>query len=182
MSETITPSAEFVRHHSDRYEPPEYSQTVSRPYARLKSWWEMLAEGRGGRPPVLNADEAKAARDFDMTYWALMSPVKIIGAYGDQRWNGTPISQLDMTALNSAEFREVARSRLRKAQQVIDDPDVWHAISLLAELGGTTRHVGEWMGARSERTAERLGARTLRKAFTALAIHWGYIKTRERYP
>jgi hypothetical protein len=182
MSETIAPTDEFVRQYGDRFIPPRVDQDVKRPYARVEQWYERMARARGGGKPILSDAEYKAARDFDMIYWSLMKPSKIIGSYGDQRWNGTPVSQLNMESLNSAEFRCLSRSRYFECQRVIDNADEWHVINLIAELNGTARDAGKFLGARSERSCEMKGIRALRSAFGKLAIHWGYIRTRERYP
>jgi hypothetical protein len=179
---TTTPTDEFVRQAGDRYVPPRVDQNVKRPYARIEQWWERMARPRGGGKPTLSEAEAKAARDFDLIYWTLMSPSKVIGAYGDQKWNGTPVSQLDIAALNSAEHRCLARSRYAECHRVIADEDEWHAINLAAEFNGTAKDVGRLLGARSERSCEMKGVRVLRSAFGKLAIHWGYIRTRDRYP
>lgn len=168
MSETISPTDEFVRRYGDRYEAPEQSQTVKREYGRLRPWYETLA-----LKGAIRDEHAMAARDLDMYWHAVNDATGVCGAYGDQRWNGTPVGQLSSYRLLGPEWRETCRARLAEAKGYLDDRS-WIFLSACIEHNESAEAVGRRFGYRSK--AQVVAARVIRNALHNLATRWGYFR------
>jgi len=170
MSETMTPTAERIRHAGSAYLPPETSQREKRDYGRIRPWYETAALKN-----VITAEQAMAARDVDLYWHAVNDAVGVIGSYGSQRWNGTPVSQLSLPAMMGPEWRETARARLRQAQHAIDNQRAWQLLCRAIETNGSLQEIGAACGiVGSERTVRFHTSRHMREALDRLAIFWQF--------
>ena len=170
MSETISPTDEFRRHYGDRYEAPERSQTAKREYGRLRPWYETLA-----LKGAIREEHAMAARDLDMYWHAVNDATGVCASYGDQRWNGTPPSQLTSYRLLGPEWRETCRQRLKDAKATMD-PVQWDILMNCIENNDGCLQAGYRAGAVSKSNAIAKGGRVIRTALHILATHWGYFR------
>jgi len=168
VSETITATDEFRRHHGDRYEAPHTSQTVRREYGRIRPWYETMALKGGLRP-----EQAMAARELDMLWHVVHDATGIVGAYGDQRWNGTPIGQTTAFRLLGPEWKSTCRVKLADAAAGLDDT-AWKCLVLCIEHNESAEAVGRRLGYRSK--AQEVASRVIRDALHALARQWGYFR------
>jgi hypothetical protein len=127
---TIGPTKERIRKDRASYQPPEVSQTTKREYGRFKQWWETL-EAKGS----ITTEQAMAAREFD-TAWSIVTDAKgVVGSYGEQRWDGTPISQVDTSKLIGPEWREHCRSKVTAARNMLEI-DQWRALLAAVKTNG----------------------------------------------
>lgn len=170
MSETISPTHEFQRQYGDRYEAPEHSQTVKREYGRLRPWYETLALKK-----AIRDEHAMAARDLDMYWHAVNDATGVCGAYGDQRWNGTPVGQLDSYRLLGPEWRETCRQRLKDAKSIVDGK-TWDILCAAIERNESLESLGRSLGRKSKTQAIEIAGRVIRSGLHQLATHWGYFR------
>lgn len=164
-----TPTAERIRKDKASYQPPEISQTTKREYARFRHWYETM-EAKGS----ITSDQAMAAREFDAIYHAVNDPSGVVGSYGNQRWNGTPVGQLDTPALIGPEWREHCRSRLMAARNTLEDRS-WAALVHAIDTNGSLRDIALLMHiGGSESTMRASAGRLIRQGLHELSILWGF--------
>ncbi len=166
--DTITPTPEFIRQHKDTYQAPETNQTTKRDYGRLRPWYE-TAVLKG----TIRKEHAEAARDLDMYWHAVNDPRGCTGSYGDQRWNGTPMSQVNTHTLLGPEWREHCRARLKDAKAATGRH--FDVLEFCCEFQGTAYRVGQLMGYNSKSQAIAKGGAAMRQGLHTLAIRWGYL-------
>ena len=165
--DTITPTPEFIRQHKDSYQAPETTQTTKRDYGRVRQWYE-TAVLKGG----MRAEHAYAARDLTMYWHAVNDPTGCTCSYGDQRWNGTPVSQV--ASMFGPEWREHARCRLKDAKDACGSH--YDVLAFCIEFQADATKVGRYMGYQAERTARAKGSAAIREGLNLLAIRWGYLR------
>ncbi len=172
---TNEPTRERIRQGRGTYQSPETSQTVKREYGRFRQWWETL-EAKG----AITTEQAMAAREFD-TAWSVISDDRgVVGSYGEQRWDGTPISQVDSSKLIGPEWREHCRSKVNAARNMLERDD-WFALVSAVKTNGSLTHVALLMNiGGSERTMIRRSGDHIRKALHELSVLWGF--TRNFHP
>ena len=168
---TIGPTKERIRKDRASYQPPEVSQTTKREYGRFKQWWETL-EAKGS----ITTEQALAAREFD-TAWSIVTDAKgVVGSYGEQRWDGTPISQVDTSKLIGPEWREHCRSKVTAARNMLEI-DQWRALLAAVKTNGNPGHVALLLNiGGSERTQVRRAGSHVRQALHELSILWGFCR------
>jgi hypothetical protein len=170
----VDPTAERIARAGTRFEAREISQAKHQRANRIIAWWDAMSRSKGGQPPILDAEQAMAARMLDM-YWHVVHDDRgITSSYGDQRWNGTPVGQYDAMKLNGPEWKETCRSRLAKAQADINDSRIWHAVLWVIEVDGIAEDVGNKLGYTAPNSARAAGAIVLQSTMTRLAKLWGY--------
>jgi len=169
VSECVA-TPEFVAKHKDIYEPPANDQKAKRDYGRVRRWYEtMILKGT-----ITREEHANAARDVDLYWHAVFDPVGVVGSYGDQRWNGTPMSQVQTHQLLGPEWRQHCRNRLEEATDAAGQ--LYDVLTFCIEFNADAVRVGQMMGYQSERHARRKGAEAIIGALDALAIRWGYLR------
>ncbi len=151
------------RQAKDAYEAPERSQTANRPYGRILSAWERL-EAKGS----LNDRHARAGNDLSMYWVAANTAPSTVGSYGDQRWNGTPVSQVDSSRLLGAEWRETCRRYLKQAEAVVDDDKTWKLLTHLAEHDSTMEQAGHSVCLKDKKSIRN----RIRRGLDKLADYW----------
>ncbi len=166
---TNEPTRERIRKDRSSYQPPETSQTAKREYGRFKQWWETL-EAKGS----ITSDQAMAAREFDTAYHAVNDPTGVVGAYGQQRWNGTPVGQLDMQGLIGPEWREHCRSKILAARDMLEDRQWKALVSCIGTNGNLTDTAILLNIAGSASTMRANAGKLVRQALHELSILWGF--------
>lgn len=168
-TDTILPTSERIRKDRQSYQPPETSQSARREYGRFRQWYETL-ELKGS----ITAEQAMAAREFDTAYHTVNDPTGVVGAYGQQRWNGTPVGQLDLPALIGPEWREHCRSRLKAARNMLTD-QTWDALVHCLTTNGSLRDTAILLNIGGvERTMIRNAGALVRQALHELSVLWGF--------
>lgn len=167
FQETGSPTSERVRHAGERYVPPSKSQTEDRPAARVLSRWDTLCnKGK------IDEAMAKAGNDLSLYYWGSMRAPSVVSSYGEQRWNGTPVSQASLSKLLGPEWRETCRVKLIKAKTAVDDPEVWRALLVIVEQDGTAEDAGNALGYANPNGANASGMTAIRFGLRRLHKHW----------
>lgn len=170
---TIEPTKERIS--KGGYLPPKVDQTTKREYGRFRQWWETL-EAKG----AITSEQAMAAREFDTAWSVVTDPRGVVGSYGDQRWDGTPISQIDTSRLLGPEWREHCRSKVMAARNLLDLDD-WRALVNCVKTNGSLSHVAVLMNiGGSNRNQIRRAGSHVRKALHELSVLWGF--TRNFHP
>lgn len=175
MTDTLTPTQERIRHSGDRYLAPAKDQSTDRKASVIRSCWCMLGIGRGGLEPTLEPHQILAGRKVDALYKIVYDLKGVTGAYGQPRWNGTPVGQLSAENLGP-ERRETARNELIRAELAVElEPD-WLALIAMISRDGTAQDVGRALGYRSARWQKKMGVESLRRSLDQLARHFGYTR------
>ncbi len=169
MTITNEPTRERIRQGRGTYQAPETSQTARREYGRFRPWYETL-EAKGS----ITSDQAMAAREFDMAYHTINDATGVVGSYGNQRWNGTPVGQLDMQGLIGPEWREHCRGKIKAAHNMLEDRE-WKALISCISTNGSLKdtaillHIGG-----SASTMRANAGKLVRQALHELSILWGF--------
>ena len=180
VTETVGLTAEQARHYGTRVEKRKTDQKTAQPADRIMSWFEMMSRARGGQSPILTGEQAMAGRDLSLYWWTVYGSSGVTASYGDQRWNGTPVSQIDHTRLLGPEWRETCRQRLEAARKAVGDPRLWDAVLAVVETDGRATDAGYAIGYKNELTASAAGVMAIKGALQLLAVHWGYTHRFER--
>lgn len=166
---TLEPTLERIRHQRTDYVPPAVDRKSRREYGRFRQWWETL-EAKGAITP----EQAMAAREFDTAWSIVTDPRGVVGSYGDQRWDGTPISQVDTSKLMGPEWREHCRGKVNAARNLLEG-DAWRALVAAVKTNGSLDHVSLLMNVGGSKSGRRAKAGNLvRKALHELSILWGF--------
>lgn len=166
MQDTLTATPERIRHARGTYEAPETNQTTKRDYGRIRAWYETLIL-KGSLPDEL----ATTARDVSMYWHATNDPTGTVCSYGDQRWNGTPVGQVNAPALLGPEWRETARRRLMMAKLSVTKPRDWDYLCTAIEHNAGLTEVATICAAHRETVSAGL-----KRALTEIAREWGYLQ------
>lgn len=167
LQEDIQPTAERKRQAGERYVAPAKTQTEDRPASRVLSRWDtLLKKGK------IDVDMAKAGNDLSLYYWGTMRAPSVVSSYGEQRWNGTPVSQASQMKLLGPEWRETCRTKLMKAKAAVDDPEAWRALMIIVEQDGTAEDAGNAMGYTQPNSAAASGITAIRIGLRRLHKHW----------
>lgn len=164
MTEAICTTKERIRQAHGSYEPPALDQKTKREYGRIRAWYETLVL-KGSLPEEL----ALAARDVDMYWHGTNDPTGVVGSYGQQRWNGTPVCQVNMQTMLGPEWRETARRKLMEAKTAVDNTRHWDGLCHAIETNASLIEVAAFLGVGRD-TASRI----LKAALTSIAVQWGY--------
>lgn len=166
---TIAPTKERIAKDQAGYQPPEVSQAARREYGRFRAWHETL-EAKG----AITAEQALAAREFDLAWHTINDEKGIVGAYGQPRWNGTPVGQIEMPSLIGPEWREHCRSKLIGARNILEDR-LWDALVHCLGTNGSLKDTAILLKIGGvERSMIRSAGKLVRQALHELSILWGF--------
>lgn len=171
MTTALGPTKERIAKSKASYQPPEVSQAARREYGRFKPWYETL-EAKG----AITAEQALAAREFDQCWHMVHDERGTVGAYGQQRWNGTPVGQLDMPQLIGPEWREHCRSKITGARNMLQDR-YWDALVHCLTTNGSLKDTAILLNiGGTERSMIRSAGKLVRQALHELSIMWGFAR------
>jgi hypothetical protein len=133
-----------------------------------------MSRAKGGREPILTAEMVLAASDLDLYWHAVHDETGVVSSYGNQRWSGTPMSQVSQERLLGPEWRETCRQRLGKAEFAIGDARLWQAMCHVVEIDGTAEDAGHKLGYASPSAARAAGVTAMQLGLRRLSVFWGY--------
>lgn len=168
-----TATAERRRHVAMQFEAPEIDRGGNHKPQRVCSTFDLLH--RRGK---LDADQFAAGEQLTI-YWRTVHDVGgVVGAYGDQRWNGTPAAQVSAHLLSSQERKTHALGMLRRSEEAIDDTMLWTAVITVIINDGSVIEAGKAIGYLGRDRSQAAGMVAIRAGLQRLARF--YAKPRGR--
>ena len=163
--EIATP--ERQRHARLNFEAPDIDRGGNRNPQRVVSTFDLLH--RRGK---LDADQFAAGEQLTI-YWRTVNDVGgIVGSYGDQRWNGTPVAQVSGNLLTGHERKAHAHSMLRRSEEAVDDAMLWTAITTVIVNDGSVIEAGKAIGYMGRDRSQAAGMVALRAGLQRLARYY----------
>lgn len=140
--DAILPTPEQIAKMGENYQPPKISQKVNRPYATRKSALDALR----AKSYHMSADHYAVLSDLRMWMLGAEKHLGLVSSYGQQRWDGTPTSQMDLTKMMQVPWAIRCGENVREAEEVVGHQRQWAAIMLVLKNDLNFRDVGAAMG------------------------------------
>lgn len=168
MTDTVEATPEYIALLRDKYVPPKVDQGTNRRAARRRTGLEMVA-------PYLPRADVAALAWFSQQLHGAERPPNITASYGDQRWNGTPVSQQvdGASAYRDTGWRDYCRDHVIAAERSINATPLFVSIQKVLLEDWSLEEVGTlFCESRAVRTLRRHGSEQFRRASDRLLAYY----------